>query len=149
MSDVAIAISRALLAALFIVVGYLEVVDVGTVTDHPGAKRFMTVVAEGGAAPIWFGYFIAAFELLGGVAILLGFKTRGTAWAFVVFLLLTTGFVHSFWLLEGAPRAATQAHFFKNLAIMGGFLLLAMTGGGRYSLDHRMSKAPASPALAG
>jgi uncharacterized membrane protein YphA (DoxX/SURF4 family) len=33
-----------------------------------------------------------------------------------------------------------QAHFYKNLAIMGGFLLLTMTGGGRYSLDNRGSK---------
>jgi putative oxidoreductase len=148
MSDVLIAISRALMAALFIVVGYIEVVDVGTVTNHPGARRFMDLVAAGDATPRWFGYFIAGFELFGGLAILLGFKTRGVAWAFVVFLLLTTGFVHSFWLLEGAARAATQAHFFKNLAIMGGFLLLAMMGGGRYSLDQVMSKAAASPARA-
>jgi putative oxidoreductase len=140
MSDTLIAISRVLLSSIFIVVGFHELVDVGTVTSHPGAKRFMDMVAAGGAAPLWFGYFIAAFELFGGLAILVGLKTRGMAWAFVIFLLLTTGFVHPFWLLEGAPRAATQAHFYKNLAIMGGFLLLAMTGGGRYSLDNRGSK---------
>jgi putative oxidoreductase len=76
---------------------------------------------------------------LGGLAILVGLKTRAVAWAFVIFLLLETGFVHPFWQLEGAPRAAMQAHFYKNLAIMGGFLLLTMTGGGRYSLDNRGS----------
>jgi putative oxidoreductase len=139
MSDTLIAISRVLLSSVFIVLGFHEVVDVGTVTSHPGATRFMEFVAPGSAAPTWFGYLIAGFELLGGVAILVGFKTRAVAWAFVIFLLLETGFVHPFWLLEGAARAAVQAHFYKNLAIMGGFLLLAMMGGGRYSLDNRGS----------
>ena len=140
MSDALIAISRLLLSSVFIVLGYLEIVNVGSVTGNPGALRFMDLLGVGGAAPVWFGYLIAAFEFFGGLAILLGFKTRGVAWAFVIFLLLTTGFVHAFWVLEGAQRAATQAHFYKNLAIMGGFLLLAMTGGGRYSLDNRSAK---------
>jgi putative oxidoreductase len=141
MSDALIAISRVLLSSVFIVLGYIEVLDVSTVASNPGATRFMHLLGAGGAAPTWFGYLIAAFELFGGLAILVGFKTRGMAWAFVIFLLLTTGFVHAFWLLEGAQRAATQAHFYKNLAIMGGFLLLAITGGGRYSLDNRVAKA--------
>ena len=34
-----------------------------------------------GAAPVWFGYLIAGFEFLAGLAILFGFKTRGAAWA--------------------------------------------------------------------
>jgi len=141
MSDALIAISRVLLSSVFIVLGYIEVLHVGTVTGNPGAIRFMDLLGVGSAAPTWFGYLIAGFELFGGLAILVGFKTRGTAWAFVIFLLLTTGFVHAFWLLEGAQRAATQAHFYKNLAIMGGFLLLAIMGGGRYSLDNRLVKA--------
>jgi putative oxidoreductase len=39
--------------------------------------------------------------------------------------------------MEGALRGANQANFYKNIAIMGAFLLLAITGGGRYSLDGR------------
>ena len=137
MSDARIAISRVLLSGVFIVLGFHELVDVGTVTSNPGATRFMELLGAGGAAPLWFGYFIAALEFLAGLAVLVGFKTRGAAWTLVIFLLLTTGFVHAFWLLEGPARAATQSHFLKNLAMAGGFLLLTMTGGGRYSLDHR------------
>jgi uncharacterized membrane protein YphA (DoxX/SURF4 family) len=31
-----------------------------------------------------------------------------------------------------------MAHFYKNLAIMAAFLLLALQGAGRYSVDGRM-----------
>jgi putative oxidoreductase len=140
MSDTLLAVSRVLLSSVFIVLGFHELVDVGTVTSLPGTARFMELLGVSGTAPGWFGYLIAGFEFLMGLAVLVGFKTRGAAWALVIFLLLTTGFVHAFWLLEGAARAATQAHFYKNLSIMGGFLLLAMVGAGRYSLDYRGSE---------
>jgi putative oxidoreductase len=138
MSDGLVAISRLLLSSVFIALGFRELLDVGTVTNDPGATRFMKLLGLGGDAPKWFGYLIAGFEFFGGLAILLGLWTSDMAWAFVIFLLLITGFVHPFWALEGAQRADKRAHFYKNLAIMGGFLLLAMSGGGRYSLDHML-----------
>ncbi len=148
MSDVVNAISRVLLSAVFILYGYLKFVDVTTIINNPGTKRFMDLVAAGAAAPAWLGYLIGAIELFGGLAILLGVKTRWIAWAFVVYLVIITWLGHPFWLLEGAPRGANQAHFYKNLAIIGGFLLLAVTGAGRYSVDDRILKAATSPALA-
>ena len=49
----------------------------------------------------------------------------------------TIFFVHYFWAMEGAPRAANQVQALKNLAIMGGLLLLMSQGAGRYSVDER------------
>jgi uncharacterized membrane protein YphA (DoxX/SURF4 family) len=43
---------------------------------------------------------------------------------------------------------ANQANFYKNLAIMAAYLLLAITGAGRYSLDHRGASAPSQAAAA-
>ena len=44
--------------------------------------------------------------------------------------------------LQGALRATMEAHFFKNMAIMGGLLFLATFGAGPYSIDAaRSSKA--------
>jgi putative oxidoreductase len=147
MSDARIAIGRVLLSSVFVVLAFNELLNVGTVTENPGSTRFMELLGAGGAAPVWFGYLIAGFEFLAGLAVLVGFKTRQAAWALVIFLLLTTGFVHAFWLLEGPARAATLAHFYKNLAIMGGYLLLTMTGGGRYSLDGDSSKPVSAEGL--
>jgi putative oxidoreductase len=148
MSDAVNLLSRVLLSAVFIVFGYLKFVDVTSITNNPGTKRFMDLVAGGAAAPAWLGYLIGAIELFGGLAILVGFKTRWIAWAFVVYVIIVTLLSHPFWLLEGAPRGANQAHFYKNLAIIGGFLLLAITGAGRYSVDipkAATSRAPAAP----
>ena len=134
MSDVVSLISRILLSAVFIVYGWLKFANVDSILNNPGTKKFMELVG-GGAAPTWLGYLIAAIELLGGIAILLGIKTRWVAWAFVVWIIIVTGLGHVFWTMEGPARAANMANFYKNLAIMGGYLLLALHGGGRYSVD--------------
>jgi putative oxidoreductase len=48
--------------------------------------------------------------------------------------------------MEGAARAANHANFYKNLAIMAAYLLLAITGAGRYSVDHRTALVPSNAA---
>jgi putative oxidoreductase len=130
MSDVVNLISRVLLSAVFIVYGAFKFLDVASITNNPGTKRFMDLIAGGAPTPTWLGYLIAAIEFLGGIALLLGIKTRWLAWLFVV-----TWFGHPFWGMEGQPRAANMGNFYKNLAIIGGYLLLTVTGGGRYSVD--------------
>jgi putative oxidoreductase len=50
--------------------------------------------------------------------------------------------------MEGAARAANQANFYKNLAIMAAYLLLAVTGAGRYSVDHRRALVSSQAAVA-
>jgi putative oxidoreductase len=142
MSDVLNLISRILLSAVFIVYGYLAFADVNaSLNFNQGAlKRFFGIVAGGMAPPTWFGYLIAAIQLIGGLAILAGFKTRWVAYAFVVYLILVDFTAHNFWDMQGAARGANMAHFYKNLAIMGGFLLLALQGAGRYSADGQMPR---------
>jgi uncharacterized membrane protein YphA (DoxX/SURF4 family) len=136
MYDAANLICRALLSAVLIVLGYIEFVDVTRITNNPGTKRFVQLLTGGVEAAAWFGYLIAAIELLGGMAILLGFKTQWVAGALVLYIFVLTLLVNPFWLQQGAAREANQIHFYKNLAIIGGFLLLAITGAGRYSVDN-------------
>ncbi len=137
MGDLANVVSRVLMSSIFIVDGYLRFVHVSTTFNGQGTKRLMEMVASGAPAPRWFGYLIPAVEVIGGVAILLGVKTRFVALALALYVAAATYLGHPFWLLEGAARANHQVHFYKNLAIIGGFLLLACAGGGRYSVDRR------------
>ena len=129
------------MSAVFIVYGYLKFADVTTITNLGGTKRIMDLVAGGAAAPNWLGYLIAALELIGGLAILIGFKTRCVAWGLIIYLLIATYFGHPFWLLEGAARGANQAHFYKNLGLIAAYLMLIVAGPGRYSVDGRSGKA--------
>jgi putative oxidoreductase len=141
MSDIAIFASRILMSAVFIVYGTLKFMDVSSIINSPGTKRFMDLIASGAPAPAWLGYLIAAIELFGGLAILIGLKTRWVACAFAVWVVIVTPLGHPFWTMEAAARAANQANFYKNLAIMAAYLLLAVTGAGRFSLDHRRMSA--------
>jgi len=140
MSDALSLVSRILLSAVFIVYGYLAFSDVGAWmnSNQASLKRFFDMVAGGSAPPTWFGYLIATIQLVGGLAILIGFRTRWVAYAFVLYLILVVFFAHNFWDMQGAARGGNMAHFYKNLAIMGGFLLLALQGPGRYSADAKM-----------
>ncbi len=58
----------------------------------------------------------------------------------IAFVVLTLIFAHHFWTMEGPARAANQAHFYKNLAIIGALLFLINAGAGSCSLDHRFAK---------
>src|SRR4051794_11279339 len=137
MNDTAKLLSRILMSAVFIVYGYMKFVDVNSIVNNPGTKRFMDIIASGATAPTWLGYLIAAIEVLGGVAILIGFKTRYVAWGLFAWLIVVTLLGHPFWLMDGPPRGANQANFYKNMAIMAAYLLLAIGGPGRYSVDGR------------
>jgi putative oxidoreductase len=42
---------------------------------------------------------------------------------------------HRYWTMTGADRIDSMDGFCKNLSIMGGFLLLYITGAGKYAID--------------
>jgi putative oxidoreductase len=84
----------------------------------------------------------AAIEILGGLAVLTGLQTKLASWALSVYLIPVTLLFHNFWAIQGADRMDAQIHFLKNVAILGGLLILAASGAGGYSLDAaRAAKA--------
>jgi putative oxidoreductase len=136
MSDFIKLIARILMSALFIVSGYTKLTDVSGILNNPGTKKFMELVSPGTATPEWLGYLIGGIEVVGGVAILLGFMTRFAASGLFIWTAIATYFGHwGFWLMEGPARIGNQLNFEKNMVIMGAFLLLALAGAGRYSVD--------------
>ena len=117
-------IARLLLAALFIVAGFNKITNVAGTAAYMGR--------QGLPEPQLVAWAVIAIELLGGLMLILGWKTRWVAWGLAFFTLATAIVGHAFW-----KDAAQTTQFLKNLAIVGGFLLLAVAGPGRLSVDRK------------
>jgi putative oxidoreductase len=86
------------------------------------------------ALPVPAGAYIVAVlvELLGGIAVLVGWRTRWAGAVLAVWCVATALVAH----YHPGDRGQ-MIHFMKNLAMAGGFLQLAAWGAGRFSLDRR------------
>ena len=78
----------------------------------------------------------ATIEFGGGLLILTGLRIRYASLLMILFVIVATAISHRYWEFTGPNFRTQQIQFFKNLSIIGGFLLLYVTGGGRYSLDE-------------
>lgn len=77
----------------------------------------------------------ATVECVGGILILTGLKTRYASMLMILFVIVATGIAHRYWEFVDAARRTQESQFFKNLSIIGGFLVLFASGPGRFSLD--------------
>ncbi len=116
--------ARVLLSILFIVAGY------GKLTAIGGTAGFFGSI--GLPMPTATAVIVGLVELVGGLAVLVGFKTRIAAVVLALFVLAATAIAHLDFSQAGNVLM-TQ----KNLAITGGFLLLAVLGAGPLSIDGR------------
>jgi putative oxidoreductase len=76
-------------------------------------------------------------ELVGGLALLVGFGTRIAALALALFTLVASFYFHAYWAVPAEQQMMQQLMFFKNIAITGGLLAFAAFGAGALSLDAR------------
>jgi len=75
--------------------------------------------------------------LAGGLSILLGYRARIGAWLIVLFLIAVTP-MHNFWAVSDPMMHQMQmVMFMKNVAMLGGALLISQFGAGPWSLDNR------------
>jgi len=72
---------------------------------------------------------------------LLGAFTRPAAALMALYTLGTALIGHHYWTVKGADKVDSMEGFYKDLSIMGGFLLLSITGAGKYSIDALFSIA--------
>lgn len=93
--------------------------------------------------------FSGLLALAGGLSILLGWRARAGAWLLVAFLVPVTLAMHAFWAMpDPMMRMMHQAMFMKNLALLGGALLVAYFGAGPVSLDERARRPVEEPSPA-
>jgi putative oxidoreductase len=124
---------RILMSVMFLVSGFFKIGAYSQMVGYAAAKG---VPLAGGAIAC-----AAVLELAGGLAILIGFQTRVVAWLLFLYLIPVTFFFHNFWAMQGAEQQNNMIHLLKNVAIMGGLVILAANGAGPYSVDHSRAKA--------
>jgi putative oxidoreductase len=132
-NDEFILAARLLLATLFLIFGWRKLRDFsGTVGQMVQLRAPMPVLAAAVATfmelPVAFAVAIGAFTRLS--ALMMFFYTLGTA---------LIG--HRYWTVKGTGYVDSMDSFYKNLSVMGGFLLLYVTGPGKYSIDALLSIA--------
>jgi putative oxidoreductase len=129
MHDVAFAVGRILLAAIFVISGFMKLTGIAGFTGY--------LTRLGVPAPQIMAWLVALFEVGAGLMVMVGFQTRWAALALAVFCAITLFLGHKFWAVEAAQYANQLNHALKNIAMIGGFILLAFAGPGGMSVDAR------------
>ena len=126
-NDVLILAARVLLSTLFLIFGFRKLKDYsGTVSQ---------IVQLGGPMPRLAAAVAIFMELPVAFAIAVGAFVRPSALLLFFYTLGTAIMGHRYWTMTGADQVDGMDGFYKNLSIMGGFLLLFVSGAGKYSID--------------
>ncbi|HET9046000.1 MAG TPA: DoxX family protein [Casimicrobiaceae bacterium] len=126
-NDFAALFGRILLAILFVPSGFEGITGF---SDSLGYIKSQGVPLPGVAAIIRI-----LIELGAGLMVMIGWKTRWAALAFIVYLVVITPIFHNFWSAPEAEKMMQQINFMKNVGICGAFFLLLAFGPGRFSVD--------------
>lgn len=125
-------LGRLLMSVIFIVSGITKIMNFSGMVAYSEAHHL--------PAPQVMLVLALIVELVGGLMILFGFQARIAALVLFLFLIPTTLLFHNFWAYEGAMREMQLINFMKNLAIMGGLLILSAFGPGALSVDRTRSR---------
>jgi putative oxidoreductase len=119
-------VGRILLASLFLLSGVSKLGAYGATAAYMSSAG-----VPGALLPA-----VIAVELLGSLAVIVGWKTRAAAALLAGFSLLAAFLFHN-----NFADQIQMIMFLKNVAIAGGFLLLVANGAGAISLDRRATAA--------
>jgi putative oxidoreductase len=125
-------LGRIAIAALFLPAGLNKLMGMEGVTSYFASLGLPVV-----AVLVWV---VIAIEVLGGVALIFGYKTRLVAIGLAIFTVLASIVGHAFWAAPVDAAFIAQLLFFKNMAVTGGLLILASSGAGSISIDGREAK---------
>ena len=123
-ANVAAVLGRVLISAIFVLSGLSKLTAISGTMGYIEAAGLPL-------APVALAVAIA-IEVLGGLALIVGFKTRWVAAALALFSVVTALAFHS-----NLGDQNQFIHFFKNIAMAGGLLQIVAFGGGALSLDAR------------
>lgn len=120
-------LARILISSVFLITGVMKLMHISATTQVLASKGIpLAAVAT---------YVIILIELGGGISVILGMKTRFVAAVQFIYLIPVTLMFHNFWAAPPEMYQMQLINFGKNLAIMGGLLILATRGAGASSVD--------------
>jgi putative oxidoreductase len=114
-------LGRILLAVIFVMAA------IGKIKDPAGTIGYMQSVG----LPAILLWPTIALELLGGIAIIVGYKTRLAAYALALFSIVAAVVFH-----RNFADQMQMIMFLKDVSITGGLLLLASSGATACSMDE-------------
>jgi putative oxidoreductase len=129
MNHSAMLVGRILLSLVFLIAGYRKLMGVAASAGYFAKLGF--------PMPEVMVWVAIAIELGGAILLIVGWKTRWVAWLLALFTVIAAFAAHRFWEVDAAQYANQMNHFLKNIAIVGGFIILAATGPGALSVDGR------------
>ena len=86
-------------------------------------------------------------EVVGSVCLVTGLYARTAAFIMFLYLTAVTVLFHNYWAFSGGLGGMQETHFRKNLAIMGGLLMIAAQGPGKWALNFSRSRARKTTAM--
>ncbi|MHA3056144.1 DoxX family protein [Acinetobacter sp. ANC 4633] len=124
-------LARVLLITLFLIFGFSKL------TGFEGTVQYMNMLHA--PLPTLSAIIAVVAEAFLGLLILIGFYTRPIAVLLALYTLGSAMIGHAYWHTTGdmMQDLNTKIHFFKNMSIVGGFLLLAVAGPGAISVDKK------------
>ena len=124
LQELASPLGRLFIALIFLVSG------LNKISGYEGTQGYMEAMGvPGGLLPL-----VILTEVVLGLAVIVGYRTRLAAFGLAGFSLLSGAIFHG-----NFGDQMQMIMFMKNVAIAGGFLLLVAHGGGAYSLDRRLA----------
>lgn len=121
-------VGRVLLALIFIISG------AGKIVGFAGTVAYIT--ATGLPFPQVAAIIAIIVEVGGGVMLAVGFNARWAALALAIFTLIAGFLFHDFWNADATSKLTQSIHFWKNISITGGMLMVFAYGPGRFGLNE-------------
>ncbi len=129
-AGVALLAARLGLGLIFLMSGFGKLAGWSGTVAYAGSKGVPEILLAGAVA----------LEIIGGLSILTGWRTRWGVAALLAFLAPVTVIFHGFWGYQGAEVQLQTIQFLKNISIAGGLLALGAAGPGALSVDARTAR---------
>ena len=120
---------RVLLALMFVMAGFSKLGNIAGTAGY--------IANAGLPVATVLAVAVGLLEVVGGLALAVGFHARWAALALGLFTILATLLFHKFWAVPAAQQSVQQLMFMKNLAVSGGMFMVAAFGAGPLSIDAR------------
>jgi putative oxidoreductase len=127
MSDLLLLVGRVLVASVFVLTATTFSPNAAYLTGlHYPAPEFWSVIA-------------IVVEWVIGATLVFGLATRYGAALALAYVVVAVATAHRYWEFPQAQQGVQYIFFTKDLSILGGLVVLFVTGGGRYSIDTMLA----------